>query len=117
MYTQATCHCLSCRKLSGGTNSVNLLLPEDSIRVTGGSAKQYTETHENGKKLTVNFCGECGCAIYKTHESFPGKVVVLAGTLDSLGGLEQSKPEAELFAKHRVSWLSGLDWAEQKTEF
>jgi hypothetical protein len=108
---------LSCRKLSGGTNSVNLLVPEDKIRVTGGSTKQYTETHENGKKLTVNFCGECGCTIYKTHESFPGSVIILAGTLDDPEGLEMSKPEAELFAKHRVSWLPGLDGAKQKPEF
>ncbi|KAJ5216417.1 uncharacterized protein N7498_002824 [Penicillium cinerascens] len=87
------------------------------MHVTVGSAKQYTETHENGKKMTVKFCGECGCAIYKTHESYPGTVVILAGTLDDPEGLEQSKPERELFTKHRFSWLPGLKWAEQTPEF
>ena len=117
VHTQATCHCLSCRKITGGTNSVNLLVPEDKIRVTGGSTKQYTETHENGKKLTVYFCGECGSVIYKQHESFPGSAVILAGTLDDPEGLEKSKPQVELYAKHRVSWLPVLAGAEQKPEF
>lgn len=108
---------MSCRKLSGGTNSVNLLLPEDKIRISAGSAKQYTQIHENGLKLTINFCDNCGCVIYKTHESFPGSVVALAGTLDEPDGLEQAKPDMELWTKHRVSWLSSLQGAEQKLEF
>lgn len=68
-------------------------------------------------KLEITFCGECGCTIYKTHESFPGKIIILAGTLDNLDGLEESTPEQELFVKHRASWLTSLDGAEQKLEF
>ncbi|KAL4780305.1 Mss4-like protein [Aspergillus varians] len=115
--TKATCHCLSCRKISGGTHTVNLLLPADKFRVTSGTAIKYTETHESGKKLTVNFCSICGCAVYKTHELFPGMVVILAGTLDEPGALEQAKPEAELYSQHRVKWMPEFEWAEQRVEF
>jgi hypothetical protein len=108
---------LSCRKISGSTNTLNLLLPEDKFKVIAGSAKNWTGTHESGKKLTVYFCGDCGTTIYKTHELFPGMVVILAGTLDDPQGLEQAKPMVELFSKHRVSWLPGLSWTEQKEEF
>ena len=113
---QATCHCLSCRKVTGGTNSVNLLLPEDKLRVTDGTAKEYSSLHESGVKLTVHFCANCGCTIYKTHEKFPGMVIVLAGTLDD-AGVENTKPKSELYSKHRVGWLPTLNWAEQKVEF
>ena len=92
-------------------------MPEDKLHVTEGSTKSYTQTHESGEKLTVNFCDDCGCAIYKTHESFPGNAIVLAGTLDEPEALEQAKPEAELFTKHRVQWLSSLEGAKQKMEF
>lgn len=34
-----------------------------------------------------------------------GVVIVLAGTLDG-EGLEQAKPEAELWNKRRVSWFA-----------
>lgn len=103
--------------MSGSTNTLNILIPADNFRVTAGSAKQYTETHESGHELTSYFCAECGCAIYKTHGSFPGCVIVLAGTLDGPEVLEQCKPEAELFSKYRVSWLVGVDGAEGKPEF
>ncbi|KAJ5387259.1 hypothetical protein N7509_009800 [Penicillium cosmopolitanum] len=115
--SQATCFCLSCRKISGGTNSLNLLYPENKVHVIAGSAKRYSQIHESGMKLEITFCGECGCTIYKTHESFPGKIIILAGTLDNLDGLEESTPEQELFVKHRASWLTSLDGAEQKLEF
>ncbi|KAJ5520814.1 hypothetical protein N7463_001267 [Penicillium fimorum] len=115
--TKATCYCLSCQKISGGTNTLNLLIPEDKFRVIEGTATSYTEMHESGMKLTVNFCSKCGCSIYKTHEKFPGMVVILAGTLDAPNALEQSKPEAELYSQHRVGWLPTFGWAEQRVEF
>ena len=68
-------------------------------------------------KLEITFCGECGCTIYKKHESFPGRTIVLAGTADDPEALEKSRPDQELFVKHRASWLSGLDEADQKPEF
>lgn len=96
---------------------MNLVIPEDKLHVTAGSTKSYTETHENGGKLTVNFCDNCGCSIYKMHDSFPGNAIILAGTLDEPDGLEQAKPDAELYTKHRVPWLSSLEGAKQKMEF
>ncbi|KAF7716340.1 GFA domain-containing protein [Penicillium ucsense] len=111
------CYCLSCRKISGSTNTFNLLLPHDKLSITSGTPKQYTEMHESGEKLTVFFCENCGSSVYKTHGLFPEKVVLLAGTLDDADGLEQAKPQVELFVKHRPSWLHGLDWADQKMEF
>lgn len=92
-------------------------MPEDKLRVTVGSTKQYTQTHENGMKLIIHFCDNCGCAIYKIHESFPGKAIVLAGTLDGPEELEQAKPELEFYTKHRAAWLSSLNGATQRMEF
>ncbi|KAF3392810.1 hypothetical protein F1880_008511 [Penicillium rolfsii] len=115
--TKAPCYCLSCRKISGSTNTLNLLLPEGQFKVIAGSAKHHTQMHESGKQLTVYFCGECGSAIYKTHELFPGMVVILAGTLDDPQGLEHAKPMVELYSKNRVSWLPELSWTEKKVEF
>lgn len=96
---------------------MNLLLPDDQFRVIHGSATQFTEIHESGMKLTVNFCNKCGSTIYKTHEKFPGMVVILAGTLDEPDALEQAKPEAELYYQYRVKWLPEFGWAEKKMEF
>lgn len=116
---RATCHCHSCQKISGGAHTLNLLVPQDRFRVTAGSPKHYTETHESGMKLTVNFCDNCGSTIYKIadHELFRGNAVVQAGALDDPQGLEQAKPELEVYTKYRAPWLPNLDWAMKKPEF
>lgn len=92
-------------------------MPENDFSVTHGTTTKFTQMHESGGKLTVNFCSTCGSTIYKTHEKFPGMVVVLTGTLDGLDALEQGKPEAELYAQYRVSWIPDFNWAEQRPEF
>lgn len=115
--SQGPCYCLSCRKISGSTNTLNILIPDDKFNIIAGTTKQHTVTHESGKKLTVYFCGQCGSTIYKTHELFPGVVVILTGTLDDTEKFEELKPEVELYVKHRASWLPELTWALQKEEF
>ena len=68
-------------------------------------------THEVGLKLTLSFCERCGTTCFKTTDNMEG-----AGTLDG-EGLEQAKPEAELWNKHRVSWLPELKSAMQMDGF
>ncbi|RAQ73517.1 hypothetical protein AFCA_008002 [Aspergillus flavus] len=116
--SKAVCHCLTCRKLSSGS-SANLLIPESHFRITSGSPKTYSMTHESGMNLTTRFCENCGSLLYKTgdREGFEGAVIVLAGTLDNTEDFEKAKPEAEFFVKHRVGWWPGLGFATQLKEF
>jgi len=113
---KANCQCLTCRKLSGGTNIVAALIPEDDFHVKSGTPKTFTTTHEVGIELTVSFCGRCGTNCFKTSNGFEGLVIVFAGTLDG-GGLEQLKPQAELWNKYRVSWLPELKGTMQADGF
>jgi hypothetical protein len=116
--TQAVCHCSSCRKLSSGS-SVNLLVPQDHFHLVKGTAKEHHETHESGMHLTLHFCGNCGCLLYKTadRKEFEDGVIVLAGTLDDPQALDDAKPEAEFFVKERPSWWPALDDAKQLQGF
>ncbi|KAB8276382.1 ankyrin repeat-containing domain protein [Aspergillus minisclerotigenes] len=104
--------------LSSGS-SANLLIPESHFRITSGSPKTYSMTHESGMNLTTRFCENCGSLLYKTgdREGFEGAVIVLAGTLDNTEEFEKAKPEAEFFVKHRVGWWPGLGFATQLKEF
>jgi hypothetical protein len=116
--TQAVCHCLSCRKLSSGS-SVNLLVPQDHFHLVKGAAKEHHETHESGMHLTLHFCGNCGCLLYKTadRKEFEDGVILLAGTLDDPQALDDAKPEAEFFVNERPSWWPALDDAKQLQGF
>lgn len=82
------CHCLDCRKISGGSYSNNFLVPEENFKVESGmpslplllssippsslpsplppllltnppgTPKQISKTADTGKKITSHFCGE-----------------------------------------------------------
>lgn len=96
-----------------------MLVPKENFHVTAGSPKQYDATHESGMALSIHFCDTCGTPLYKTadRESFLGKVIVQAGTLDDASMLDHAKPGMELYVKHRVGWLSELGEVQQNQEF
>ncbi|KAJ5295399.1 hypothetical protein PENANT_c001G01963 [Penicillium antarcticum] len=115
----ATCHCLSCRKISGGTNTVNFMMPEKDFKITAGAPKRFTHAHENGMNITVHFCDNCGGTIYKTgdREGFRGTAVVQVGTLDDPNAFALAKPTMEMWTKYRVPWLSHIEGTAQMMEF
>jgi len=114
---QALCHCLTCRKVTGSAFTTNLLVPEGSFKITQGTPKDVNTTHENGMKITMHICGECGTMVYKEGDSddLRGLAIVQAGTLDD--GLDDASPGAELWIKYRAKWLQELKGVGQMQEF
>ena len=60
----AVCHCQHCQRQSGGAFSVNLLVHESQLTVSG-VLQTYEETGERGDAVYVRrrFCGSCGSPI------------------------------------------------------
>lgn len=110
---------MTCRKLSGGSNTVNLLIPETHFRICAGTAKQYETLHESGMNLTLVFCGTCSTPLYKvgSRKELEGKIILFAGTLDESDGLNLAKPAEELYTKHRAKWLPVIEEVQQSAEF
>lgn len=69
--------------------------------------------------LTYSFCGNCGCNVSKVGdgEAFRGVVIIQAGSLDDIDGVEAANPGAELYVSRRVSWLPALAEKAQMKEF
>ncbi|KAL7947569.1 Mss4-like protein [Trichoderma barbatum] len=113
------CHCLTCQKLSGATNTANIPIAREKLTVTSGSPKNYTQKHENGFNLTAFFCGDCGTLLYKQADAdmFATVSLIQAGTLDGPAKDKVSQPAAELNVKLRQPWLAGVSAAAQKEEF
>lgn len=123
---QVICHCLTCRKVTGSTNSVCLLVPSTHFTFLSSSAlKRIITKHETGMELELNFCGDCGSLLCKEPQgdANQGVKIVFAGTLDGDNETTQSlaldklKPEAELWVAHRVSWLQPIEGAAQLQGF
>ena len=116
---KAICHCKSCRKLSGGTNTLCCLVPLQSFQYESGSpVKSAMVTHEEGNfELTVNFCSDCGTSCHKEAELFDGVAIIFAGTLDDGEALLKSPPNAELWVKDKLPWLGDVKGAKLCQEF
>ncbi|KAL0934047.1 DUF636 domain protein [Colletotrichum truncatum] len=111
------CHCLDCRKISGSTNSTNLIVPVPLFSTTSGNLKMFSKTGPSGSSATNFFCGDCGVTIYRHGPATPDVYYVKSGTLDDEGALKGlCKPQMELFAKRRIPWVPLIDGAEVKQE-
>lgn len=95
------CHCTHCQKQSGSLFSFNLVVRESDYEQQG-QTMVYVDKGDSGQPVYRHFCGSCGSPILAKIAAAPGKVVLKAGTLDSLDGLQ---PQAEIYTDHAVKWL------------
>lgn len=103
----AECHCLDCKKASGGEAAVFFGVPEDDFTLTSGNPKAFHYVAESGKGLDRNFCPECGARVFTSNlESFPGTVFVTLGSLDDRSWIT---PGLEMFVKRRLDWAKPLE--------
>jgi hypothetical protein len=103
----AVCHCLDCKKSSGGEAATFFDIPEDDFSLISGEPRSFHYTAQSGKGLDRNFCPNCGSRLFTTNlESFPGTVFVTIGSLDRP---DSFRPMLEMFTKRRLEWADPLD--------
>jgi hypothetical protein len=125
------CHCLDCRKITGATYSNNILLPEEQFNLESGMSrvllshypqpnaknagkpKTIAKKADSGNEITSHFCGDCGTTLYRTGDSFPGKIILKAGVLDDINWASEHVPKGELFISERVKWMPAVSDADQ----
>jgi hypothetical protein len=102
----AVCHCLDCKRASGGEAATFFGVPEDDFTVSSGQPKAFHYIAQSGKGLDRNFCPDCGSRVFSSNlESFPGAIFVTVGSLDNAAGIE---PILEMFTKRRLKWAAPL---------
>jgi len=103
----ANCHCLDCKKASGGEMATFFSVPQDDFSLISGTPSARQDIADSGKGLDRNFCPECGSRLFSSNlESFPGTVFVMLGSLDRP---ELIEPKLAMFTKRRVKWVKPLD--------
>jgi hypothetical protein len=101
----AVCHCTHCQKQSGSVFSFNLFINEEDYEQQG-QTQVYLDIGDSGEPSYRHFCGSCGSPITTRVSLMPGKVLVKAGTLDSMDGLQ---PQIEIYTDRSVKWLHPID--------
>jgi len=103
----ANCHCLDCKRASGGEMATFFGVPEDDFVLLSGNPKAFRYVANSGKTLNRRFCSDCGARLYTTDlGAFPGLVFVQLGSLDRP---ELIAPKVEMFTKRRLPWNKALD--------
>jgi hypothetical protein len=105
-YRVGICHCLDCRKKSGGIFTSWAIYPVDRVNVTGKTA-----SHELRNGYLRHVCRACGSPIYETQAG-SDEAEVFLGVLDEPNRLT---PTYELWTVRREAWLPPLPLAHQYT--
>jgi hypothetical protein len=80
---QVVCHCNTCRKNSGSAFSMNVAVPQDSLRISSGSPRRYEDrSGASGKTFYRFFCVDCGSHLYSNGAAYGAIAFIKAGTLD-----------------------------------
>jgi hypothetical protein len=94
------CHCHICQRVSGSAFSVQALVAEDKLKVTGPIIEREITTDD--RVSTQRFCGECLARVYNTNSRRPGIAVVRAGTLDRS---EELECRAHIYTAYKQAWV------------
>ena len=105
------CHCLDCQTWSGSAFSIQCLMPEDALDVTG-DFEIYERKTPSGHRSLQRFCVHCHARIFNTNSARPGIAVLRAGTLarsdlvDVVGHIWTRRKQAWIAIPDGVpSWL------------
>ena len=100
----AVCHCDRCQRQGGGAFSVNLILHESQLNVSG-DLRTFEETGESGDTVYVRrrFCGSCGSPIVSELVQTEGVVAIKAATLDDKSDVQ---PTVEAWCIDRQPWVA-----------
>jgi hypothetical protein len=101
------CHCRNCQTWSGSAFSLQFILPEDQLEITGDPAL-YELTSDDGARISrQRACPTCFTRVYNTNSARPGLAVVRAGTLDRS---DEARIVAHIWTRRK---LEGIDIPER----
>ena len=98
------CHCLTCRKETGGAFMAFAVWDQSQVSVTG-ETRSWTATTDHR-----HFCPACGSSLFGTNDK-DGEVEVRLGALDEAPS--GFSPNYELWTPRREHWLSPVAGATQ----
>jgi hypothetical protein len=94
------CHCRDCQTWSGSAFSLQFILPESDLEVSGEPALFELTSPDGDRTSRQRACPVCSTRVYNTNTRRPGLAVVRAGTLDRS---DELRIVAHIWTRSRLS--------------
>jgi hypothetical protein len=95
------CHCTECQRRTGSVLGVSAYFPKGQISVQGTS-NLYVRDGQDGRKLRIHFCPECGASVYWEADFRPGHIGVAVG---AFADPQFPAPARSVWEQSRHPWL------------
>lgn len=92
------CHCLSCRRATGGALVAWGTVDEGDFRILSGEIS----VHRSSPQVERGFCRKCGTSLTYRHELRFGEIDF---TLVSLDAAERFEPQVHIWVQDRLPWV------------
>ena len=96
-----TCHCLDCRKRTGGPLGAMAYYPADAVTFAG-EMREYTRTTDSGHHYTTGFCPVCGTSLKGQASRMPQITGVALGCIDE-GHVPA--PARSVYEQGKADWI------------
>ena len=93
------CHCTNCKKLSGGTGTVNGRVRSEAIRVLAGA--ELLRTFQPAEGTAKTFCSACGSNLFGAGWPESQRASVRLTTLDKPF---DRRPQAHVYVRSVAPW-------------
>lgn len=74
----SVCHCLDCQKRTGSAFAAQARWPDTQVTLSGRSST-WVRTADSGRKVTCQFCPNCGSTVSYAIEGSPGVTAIPLG--------------------------------------
>jgi hypothetical protein len=92
------CHCIDCRRHTGGPVAAFAGFDEGTVRFTPSAGPGVSVT----PGVRRWFCAACGSPLGASFDYFPGQIFVPLGVIDQAAGLV---PSVHAYAESALPWL------------
>ncbi len=95
------CHCRECQWRTGAAFGVSVYFEKAHVR-PDGTSKLYVRTAQEGRKLRLHFCPECGTTVYWDLDIRPDLMGVAFGAFSDPS---LPSPTISIWEESRHSWV------------
>jgi hypothetical protein len=93
------CHCASCKKLSGGSGTVNGRVRSEAVRIVAG--EELLRTFQPAEGTSKTFCSRCGSNLFGAGWPESEYASVRLSAFDSA---PEQRPQAHIFVRSVAPW-------------